>query len=285
MALTCACGATVAGGAWHLGQHQKTARHRDAMGTAQQAPLAAPPFVLVEQTPQEQPRTTLRRMADVLRGHKADAEPEPTVGDAFDGHATLAFDDAPPVWPRNPVPTGEPSRRSGTRAPRGRPAGAEDLTPLFATGLVLLTTFAVGEWASPTADEANAIAVPLSNIMARRIDLAAKLGRDASDTIALVVALMAYSYRVVPVAAERVRYSLDERRAHRVSRSGTDRATEPANGQGADGVAYGSGNGQDPNAGPTYDPFDAVTKARSLGLGVLDRGFGSPTNGSPAVGS
>jgi hypothetical protein len=211
MSLTCPCGATVAGGAWHLTKHQETKRHLDALnegGSLLRATVAAaPPFVLVD-APQEQPRTTLRRMADVLRGRHPE-DPEPTVGDAFDGHATLAFDDTPPVWPRNPVPTGEPSRRQGTRAPRGRPAGAEDLTPLFATGLVLLTTFTVGEWASPTVDEANAIAVPLSNIMARRIDIAAKLGKDASDTIALAVALMAYSYRVVPLATERVRSSLD----------------------------------------------------------------------------
>jgi hypothetical protein len=285
-ATTCECGATVTGGSWHLKQHQQTQRHRDAL--AFEPTLAPsfsggliPPLQLVD-PPQEQPRATLRRMADVLRGrHPA----EPTATEAFDGATLDLGPDAPPIWPRNPVPVGDEPRRGRTpRTLRGRPPGAEDLTPLFATGLVLLTTFAVGGWAAPTPEEASAISVPLANIMARRIDLAAKLGRDASDTIALAVALTAYGIRVVPLASERVRDSLERRNSERASRAGVRRdAAEPPHDQGADGVASSQGNGADTSGGPTFDPFYAIAQARAAGLRVLGDLPVVPSDGGPPV--
>jgi hypothetical protein len=212
-------------------------------------------------------------MADVIRGKHT--EPTPTA--AFD-QATLVdgmVDElGAPIWPKNPVPTGEPVAR--TRQPRmraGRPPGAEDLTPLFATGLVLLTTFAIGEWAAPTAEEAGAIGVPLANIMARRIDIAAKLGKDASDTIALAVALMAYSYRIVPLATERVRSSLEQRKNDRVSRAGlggTDVAGQPPYSATPRSVVAGEGNGTGPGNGPAFDPLTAIAKVRASGLSIFD---------------
>jgi len=219
-------------------------------------------------------------MADVLRGRHPDPVP---VGDAFDS-ATLAAEDTPPAWPRNPVPVGGEAPRRAPRAGRGRPPGADDLTPLFATGLVLVTTFAVGAWAAPTADEASAFATPLANILARRIDVAAKLGRDASDTIALAVAVMAYAYRVVPLATERVRDSLEQQRQQRTSRAGLERPAEAANGAGAHGVAARSGNGHGPDNGPTFDPFDALAKARAAGLGVFGGVPDTSASGYPTVG-
>ena len=227
--------------------------------------MAAPTFVLVPPPDQAQEPAgqTVRRMADVLRGKHPD-----TATAAFDS-ATFPAEDSPPIWPRNPVPVNEPRTRA-PRMSRGRPPGAEDLTPLFATGLVLLTTFAIGDWAAPTADEANAVGVPLANIMARRIDLAAKLGRDASDTIALAVAIMAYSYRVVPLATERVRSSLEQRKANRVSDAGLggNAADELAYGQTSYGMAPGESNGASPSNGPTFDPLAAIAKARATGLRV-----------------
>jgi len=278
--MTCECGVTVSGGEWHLRQHQRTKRHAAAMAGQTVAPPPVAPLQLVE-PPQEPVRSTLHRMADVLRGKQP---PEPTVASSFDGVMLDLGDNSPPVWPRNPVPVGgDGSARARPRAPRGRPSGAEDLTPLFATGLVLLTTFAIGGWAAPTADEANAIAVPLANIVARRIDLAAKLGRDASDTIALVVALLAYSFRVVPLATERVRGSLEQRQRERVSRDGVGRPAEPSHGEGPYGMASGQGNGQDTAYGTAADPFNALAKARSFGLGIFDGGTHLPSGDGPTV--
>jgi hypothetical protein len=227
----------------------------------------------------EQPRTTLRRMADVLRGR----HPEPgDVASAFDS-ATLppegADATAPPLWPRNPVPPGGRERGRASREPRGRPAGADDLQGLFATGLMVLLAFSLGEELAPTEAEANAIAVPLSNILARRIDLAAKLGRDASDTIALAVALMAYSYRVVPIAAERVRHRYA---ANRQSERIIEPASRFADYRGADGMAAGQGDGASPASRAAAHPLDALAQARTTGLNVLARDLGAvPNNGYP----
>jgi hypothetical protein len=259
----------------------KLAMSRDL---AEPGPHPAPELTLVD-APQEPVRSTLHRMVDVLRGR----QPEPvSVGGAFDG-ATLTFDqpidEGQPLWPRNPVPAGEPTRRPGPTRRGGRPPGSEDLTPLFATGLVLLTTFALGEWAAPTADEASAIAVPFSNILARRIDIAAKLGRDASDTIALAVAIMAYSYRVVPLANERVRSSLERRNAERVSRAGPGRddTAEFALSTSPDGMATGTGNGQGPQGYPAYSPLDAIAKARNAGLNLFAGSPNGASDGRPSV--
>ena len=273
---TCECGAVVQGDSWHMRKHQNTQRHRDAMA-AMARPITASVAGIEQLEPdgQQPTGTTVRRMVDILRGRPAES--------VADGAATLAFDgvESPPAWPRNPVPVGEPVRRgrppgSGSRS---RPPGAEDIAPLFATGLMLLTAFVVGKWASPTKEEADAIAAPLSNILARRIDIAAKLGRDANDSIALSVALMAYLYRVGPIAAERVRTYAESRR-----RGGPRQPAGPPDDTAAYGMASGSTNGSGPNSGPTFDPLAAVARARTTGLGSLDRDFGYAPDTGPAVG-
>ena len=275
--VACECGAVVQGNTYHLNKHRETKRHHEAMSAAALRPAPEPSVAGVEQLEpdgQQPTGTTVRRMVDILRGRPAE-----TVAD---GAATLAFDggEAPPAWPRNPVPVGEPTRRgrpSGSGS-RSRPPGAEDIAPLFATGLMLLSAFIVGKWAAPTQDEADAIAAPLSNIVARRIDLAAKLGKDANDTIALSVALMAYLYRVGPIAAERVRDYAEARRNRSRQPAG------PAYDQGAVVMASGPSNGAGPNDGPTFDPFDAIARARTDGLGHLDRSFGYTPEQGPTVG-
>jgi hypothetical protein len=225
---------------------------------------------------------TVRRMADVLVGKRP-----VDISAAFDrgsgGVATLVLEDAPPIWPRNPVPSGSGPRKKAAPA-RQRPAGAEDLEGLFATGFILLTVFVIGEWASPTADESTAIARPLANILARRIDLAARLGRDASDTIALAIAVLSYLARVGPIAAERVREQVAARgKRERVVRDQRP-AEGPPDGGGAGSVAFGSDNGARAYAGSPLDPFHALTQARAAGLGFLDRDLGASPGDAPAVG-
>lgn len=226
-------------------------------------------------------KETARAMAETLVTGKT--PPRRSIADAFDSGAkgpTLVFTDSEPkeLWRKNPVPSGK-SRTKPTATRSTRPAGAEDLQGLFATGLILLLVFGVGEWATPTADEASAIAAPLANIVARRIDLATKLGKDANDTIALAVALMSYAARVGPLAVERFREEMDERRrraaSERVDRAGT---TRPADSGGAGGVASGEANGSNPLRGAYHDPVDAIAKARSNGRSVLERDLG-PTQG------
>jgi hypothetical protein len=237
-----------------------------------------------EEPGQEPVKPTVRRMADTILGRK------PDVMAAFDkgAGAQLVLEDIPPVWPKNPVPpSGGASRRKPAATPtRQRPPGAEDLEGLFATGLILLLTFAVGDWASPTADEATAIARPMANIMARRIDLAARLGKDASDTIALAIAVLSYLARVGPVAAERMRHGFEERRQRaeqsRVTRPGQP-ADRPDDGGGADSMAAGPDNGSGTFSGSPIDPFHALATARNLGLGGASGGAGNAPFGNPPV--
>jgi hypothetical protein len=223
---------------------------------------------------------TARRLFDVLRGKEA----PPDVGAAFDS-ATLGPDDAPPIFPRNPVPPGgrEPRfSRASTPTPRGRPAGADDLEGLFATGLVVLISFTLGAGMIPTEYEAAAISKPLANILARRIDLAARLGKDASDTIALAVALMAYGYRVAPIAAERVRSSLAAgKQRERI----VEPTSRPANYAGADSVAPRQDNGAGTGRGAAPNPLDALAKARDVAAGVLARDLGPVPNGGNPLGA
>lgn len=227
---------------------------------------------------------TIRRMADVLVGKVA---PKPDISAAFDrgaGVANLVLEDAP-IWPKNPVPpSGGPGRKKTTSGVRQRPAGAEDLEGLFATGFILLTVFVIGEWASPTAEESTAIARPLANILARRIDLAARLGRDASDTIALAIALLSYLARVGPIAAERVREQVAARgKRERVVREPRPSGGHP-DGGGTGGVAVGEDNGQSAYDGTALDPFHAIAQARNVGLGVLDRDLGGNQDGPSSLG-
>jgi hypothetical protein len=228
-------------------------------------------------------RDTFERMAETfVTGKPAPEKPKPDVTSAFDKgrDAKLVFQDAP-VYPKNPVPTG--TRRSPKATPASRPAGAADLQGLFATGLILVLVFAVGDWATPTAEEADAIAQPLANIVARRIDLATKLGKDASDTIALAIAIMSYGARVGPVAAERIRENIDaRRRRERVDSVGAP--PRPLHDRGEGGVAVGSADGANTAPGASYDPFNALAQAQRNGLGVLERDLTGGDGLNPALG-
>lgn len=209
---------------------------------------------------------------------------------AFEHGATLRLDappiDAPsePVGPEELTPTGRRRRRRGpsTATASKRAVGGAQMGTLFVAGFAILISFTVGEWAVPTEVEANAIAAPLGNILARRIDIASKLGRDADDTIMLAVALMAYTARVGPIAAGRATNAWTERRnATRV-----DRPPEPirsANG-GRTGVVDDGGNvGQTPPYDATRSPLDAYAAASQNGLEYLDRSIGPNSGRADAV--
>jgi hypothetical protein len=251
--------------------------------------ITIPELMLVDSPGEAPVKATLHRMVDVLKsGKKPPERPVADVTGAFDrgfkGAELNLGDEDPQLWRKNPVTVGT---KRGPYKPKGaggsgRPAGAEDLQGLFATGIILILAFAVGEWATPTADEATAIAHPLSNILARRIDLAAKLGKDASDTIALAVACLSYLARVGPIAAERVRENVDKRR--RRERVVREPSNGPTDGGGEGSVDAWEADRQGPDGGQTYRPFDALAKAQRNGLGVLDRDLGGAQGRTPPVG-
>lgn len=189
----------------------------------------------------------------------------PSVSDAFDAGAGIPRAVSPP--PIRKTPTRGPTRKGG------RPAGAEELQKLFAAGMILLIAFTLGDWAQPTQDEANELAAPLGNILARRIDVAAKLGADSNDVIAFSVAIMAYLVRVGPVAADKAKEALDERnRRARVER--VRPAPQSANTRGAGGMAAGSDAPTGTPTSPAHSAIDAITQARDAAFGQLDRDLG-----------
>ena len=234
-------------------------------------------------------RETVSRMAETVRTGRVPSSKASNadIMSAFDsgGSARLAWDEEPGFSaPKNPVPSGSRTRKGtgGTRTVR--PAGASDLQPLFATGILLLATFLLDRELAPTEPEANAIAAPLANVLARRIDLAAKLGQDASDTVALAVALMAYGARVAPVAMERSRDAYERyQRRQRVDRVG--RPPQPSDDRAADGVDSRSHDGAGAGSSPLADPAAALAKARGVGWGAVVRDLGGPSNGGDPVGS
>ena len=202
------------------------------------------------------------------------AQPDPgRVASAFDRGARLRQPEAPdePVDPA--LKKGGPARIR--RNPGGRPAGSDEFTDLFAAGMITLIAFTLGDEYQPTEDEAKDIARPLGNILARRIDLAKKLGQDANDVIAFAVAIMAYSVRVGPIAAERVRESYHDRQ----QRTRLGRITEPSISRREDSVPPGPDAGPSPYDGATRNPRDVVAEARATQFGVLSRDLGDPANG------
>lgn len=183
------------------------------------------------------------------------------IARAFDDGASLRMDvpDEPSDAPRPPTGTRRRGRRAGTGT---RPAGSDELGNLAITGLILLVSFGVGDWAAPTADEGKAIAVPLGNILARRIDLAAKLGKDAGDTVALTIAVTVWLARVGPEGIERGRTAYRERAA-RIAADRVDRASIVRDSEGAYGVDVRSGDGVGTTDIPTRTAFDVDAEARS----------------------
>lgn len=193
---------------------------------------------------------------------------------AFEHGATLRLD-APPLdaqdAPEELTPTGRRRRRRGPNATASRRSvGGKQMGTLFVAGFAILITFTVGDWAAPNEAEADAIAGPLGNILARRIDIASKLGQDADDVIMLAVALMSYTARVGPIAAGRANNAWTERRnAARV-----DRPPEPirsTNGGRTGDVAHGGDDLQGTAYGTSGTPLDGIAAVRERQLGYLDR--------------
>lgn len=211
---------------------------------------------------------------------------------AFEGGATLRLDTPEPDDVVSDDPTETPRRRrrrsttpGAPRMTRNRAAGGAQLGSLFMAGFSMLIGFSVGEWAQPTQGESDAIAQPLGNILARRIDIASKLGKDTEDVINLTVALMAYMARVGPVAVGRARESIEERN-RRQAAARVDRPPEPIgvpNGRGPGGVAVGPHGGPRTPTSATRSPLDAVAAASRDGLAYLDRDLGNPAGQSAPV--
>lgn len=213
---------------------------------------------------------------------RAEQSDAPSMGAraAFDQGARLNLPPPPTNHKVDPALKGRPSKSKKAAAA----AGADQLTELFAAGMILLITFTIGEWALPTAEEASDLARPLANILARRVDLAAKLGKDANDTVAFVIAVMAYTVRVGPIAAERAR---DWNTARQ--RRGQRERTIPAPGRSADsrgeGIMADGSNGQpSTRSSAPHHPLDALATARATQRRSLDRDFGYTANGHPAMG-
>jgi hypothetical protein len=199
---------------------------------------------------------------------------------------------APEPMPRSQTKVPTPRTRTAKKAAEppqtasGRPAGADELQDLFATGLILLVTFSIGEQYNPTAEEALAIARPLSNILARRVDLAAKLGRDANDTVAFIVGVLVYLSRVGPMVSHDIGERMTARNARRTSEPPTpirgvrpDQFTNgPRNIERTDRMAPGTVQQGLASPGADTNPLDAVAMARSIGLDVLGRDVG-PVDG------
>jgi hypothetical protein len=199
-----------------------------------------------------------------------------SVSNAFDKGARLA----------QPKPVDEPVdpalKRVKDRVRRsagGRPAGSDEFTDLFAAGLITLIAFVLGPDFQPTAEEAKDLARPLGNILARRIDLAKKLGQDANDVVAFAVALMAYIVRVGPVATDRVRQAYRDRQ----ERTRVGGIAEPPNYGGTGGVAAWPDAVASPGPSATYDPFNAIAKVRDHGLRGIERNASAPAGANPPL--
>lgn len=255
-------------------------------------------------------KETARRMARVVATGEVDdefaADPENDINlsdqqrgydiaGAFDRGARLTLPEAPTgpldesyraAKERIEAQMGPGGRRPSPAAKRTstgpKPAGSDELTKLFATGFVTLITFTLGEWALPTAEEATELSRPLANILSRRIDIAAKLGKDGNDTIAFAIAVMAYLVRVGPIASEKVKDAWRERQ----DRIRVDRVLPGGLGE-SDGTG-GMDDGPAPAAGPlrgaTHHPLDAVAATRDAQLRGLDQQFGYDQGPRAAVG-
>lgn len=199
----------------------------------------------------------------------------PSVSSAFDQGARLN-QPKPPDGPVDPALKMPASRGPRPRSsPGGRPAGSDQFTDLFAAGLITLLSFTLGEDFLPTEDEAKDLSRPLGNILARRIDLATKLGQDANDVVAFAVALMAYLVRVGPIATDKMRESYRDRQ----ERLRTRTIAEPSYGGGEDSLATRDDASPSTGYGSPRRAIDVVTQARDAQLGVLDRDLGYSANG------
>lgn len=212
-------------------------------------------------------------------------EDRPDVASAFDRGATLSIPEPTATSPIIPsAATRDRPRKKNLTRKATDAVGSDQLTELFAAGLITLIAFTIGDWALPTPQESSDLARPLANIVARRVDLAAKLGKDANDTVAFAIAIMAYMVRVGPIAAERVRGWYDDRQQRtRIDR--LERAPGGPSYPGGEGsMAVGEDAGRGSHNGSPYHPVDAIAQARRIGLGSLDRDFGYVPTDHSSVG-
>lgn len=207
----------------------------------------------------------------------AQTETKPDIAGAFARGAKLR---QPEPLDEEVDPTIKAPRSSRLRKnPGGRPAGSDQFTDLFATGMIVLISFSLGDEFLPTEDEAKDLARPIGNMLARRIDLAKTLGQDANDVVAFSIAMMAYMVRVGPIAVDRVRSSYSDRqeriRTNRVSGAGL------ANGE--DSMAARDDGREPAGRGATRSPLDVIAQTRADQFGVLGRDLGAPSNGRAAL--
>jgi hypothetical protein len=205
--------------------------------------------------------------------------PEPTGASALErafnqGANLTGLDvaDEPVIARKRGRPRGSTSARRAANV-----AGAKQIGDLFITGLILLVSFTIGEWANPTPEESDAIARPLGNILARRIDLAAKLGKDADDVVALVIAMALWMSRIGPVAVERAKSAVEERR-NRATANRVERPPEPVNARRAAGVDAGDYDPTSASDVASRNPLDAIAEVSRNAA----RGFGRNAAANPA---
>lgn len=230
--------------------------------------------VVPDNTPDYESAEELERMYAAAEAGWAPNEIVPKsrrMSEAFDSGAKLNM----------PQPKDEPTdpalkRPAKRKTPGGRPPASDEFTDLFAAGMITLIAFTLGSDFQPTAQEAQDLARPLGNILARRIDLAKKLGQDANDVVAFAIALMAYTVRVGPVATEKVRDAYRDRQ----ERARVHAIAEPPNRGGADGMVAGQDVGGGAGGVQAHNPFDALAKARNTQHRVLDRDLGVSANGN-----
>lgn len=211
---------------------------------------------------------------------------------AFEHGATLRLD-VPPADEVPGEPTGEAPRRRRRRtvgdaasSPRRRTVAGGQIGTLFVAGASILIGFTIGEWAAPTTAEADAMAVPLGNILARRIDLASKLGKDTDDVVTLAIAIMAWMARVGPVAAGRARNAYADRTSRRNAArvDGPPQPIRPPDDRGTGSLVDGRNDGPRTPLGASHSPLDAVAAVRASGLGYLARDLGTDQdNPAPMV--
>lgn len=190
---------------------------------------------------------------------------------AFDAGADLNLN--PPAADIQPGEE-EGRKRRKRRVVGGKAAGSEAMGAMAVAGFSILMTFVVGKWAAPTEEEANALATPIGNILARRIDLASKLGQDADDTLLLLMALMSYGARVAPEAVDRSRDAWQRSRDRKptvVPPRPVAVPIRPDDFGGTRGVPDGEDVGESAPLSTTRSPLDviaAVGERQLRGLGI-----------------
>lgn len=231
------------------------------------------------------PVDTIERPKPKRRTRKAAATTGPSVDDAFASGARL---DLPAG---DALPGGDEPKARARRSPamsgsaRSSNPGSDQLTDLFASGMILLISFSLGDEFLPTPDEANALARPVGNMLARRIDLAAKLGEDAGDVVSFAIAVMSYGSRVAPIAANKVgTWNAERARRTRVGRVVPDPRGN-ANDDAPGSVAAREDVRERPASSAPYDPFAALAQVAGNGRNIVARDLGSPLIPRPAVGT